>query len=219
MEIQVYNHQGQEADTMELPAVFALPWNADLVHQTVTAQAANLRSSVAHVKDRGAVRGGGRKPWRQKGTGRARHGSIRSPIWRGGGVTHGPTKERSFKKKINRKMAAKALAAVLSAKIRDRELIVLDELTLPQPKTKAAATFLQNFGRARAHGDLAHGSRRALVLLPAHDAALRRAFRNLAMAEVAEAKNVTALDVLSRKYVLVSKAGMAILAKRLQPSP
>ena len=144
MDIQVYNQQGKESGTMELPKIFELPWNADLVHQVVTSQQANQRVNVAHVKNRGEVRGGGKKPWQQKGTGRARHGSIRSPIWKGGGVTHGPTKERSFKKKINHKMATKALAAVVSAKVRDHELLVLDTLSFVSAKTKEAiAVFRQ----------------------------------------------------------------------------
>src|SRR3989338_3994717 len=146
MKVKIYNQSAKETGTVELPdSVFGLKWNADLVHQVVTSQAANLRRGTAHAKDRAQVRGGGRKPWRQKGTGRARHGSIRSPIWRGGGVTHGPLKEKNYAKKINKKMAKKAFYTVLSAKARDNEIIVLDDLKFAEPKTKLAAEMFSKF--------------------------------------------------------------------------
>lgn len=216
MNVKVYNQSGKEAGTLELPKVFELPWNADLVHQVVTSQAANRRPVVAHVKGRSEVRGGGRKPWRQKGTGRARHGSIRSPIWKGGGVTHGPTKERSFKKKINKKMAARALAAVLSAKVRDQEVVVLEHLTLAQPKTKEALKVFQNISSVKPFSGIIAKPKRALVLLPDAGQELRRALRNIPAVELAEARNVTALDVLNRKYVVLPKASIDVLAKRCQ---
>lgn len=218
MEIGVYNQDGKNVGTMELPKIFELPWNADLVHQVVTSQMANRRPTVAHAKGRGEVRGGGRKPWRQKGTGRARHGSIRSPLWKGGGVTHGPTKERNFKKKINKKMAGRALATVLSAKVRDKEMLIVDDLKLEKPKTKEAAKVFINFSKIKGFSDITAKAGRALVLLTESAPEIRRALRNLPYVELEEARNVTALEVLNRKYLVVPKASIEILIKRLETS-
>lgn len=216
MNVKVYNQSGKETGEMELPKVFELPWNADLVHQVVTSQAANRRQVVAHAKGRGDVRGGGRKPWRQKGTGRARHGSIRSPIWKGGGVTHGPLKEKVYKKKINRKMAQKALAAVIAAKVRDHEVLILDDLKLAQPKTREALKVFENISKVKAFSDIVAKPKRSLVLLPDASQELRRALRNVPALELAEARNATALDVINRKYVVLPKASVEVLLKRLQ---
>ena len=214
--LKIYNRKAQEAGEFSVPAVFVQRWNADLVHQVVTSQAANRRPTVAHTKGRGEVRGGGKKPWRQKGTGRARHGSIRSPIWKGGGVTHGPTKEKEFKKKINRKMASKALATVLAAKIRDHELLVLEDMAFASPKTKEAVVVFLNLAKQKDFFDIIAKPKRALVLLPDVSREHRRALRNLPAVELIEARNVTALDVLNRKYVVVPKASFDVLIKRLQ---
>ena len=108
MKVPLYNQEGKESGQALLPKeIFDVKFNSDLVHQVAVSQAANRRRVIAHTKGRGDVRGGGKKPWRQKGTGRARHGSRRSPIWKGGGVTFGPTKERVFKKDIPKKMRRK----------------------------------------------------------------------------------------------------------------
>lgn len=215
MDVQVYNQQGQKTGVMELPKVFELPWNPDLVYQVVTSQAANRRRGTAHAKDRGEVRGGGRKPWRQKGTGRARHGSIRSPIWKGGGVTHGPTKEKRFKKKINKRMAQKALAVVLAAKVRDQRLLVLDDLAFEKPKTKEALKVFRGISQTQAFSDIVAKPKRALVLLTDGAPELRRALRNIPAVELAEARNATALDVLNRKYVVLPRASVFVLVRRL----
>src|SRR3990167_1261513 len=110
MESTLYNIQAKETGKIEIPeSIFGVPWNADLVHQVVVSMQGNARPNVADTKGRGEVRGGGKKPWKQKGTGRARHGSSRSPIWKGGGVTHGPTNERNYDRKISKKMRNKEI--------------------------------------------------------------------------------------------------------------
>lgn len=211
MLVKVYNQSGEETGTMELPdGVFGLRWNADLVHQVVVSQRANMRPRVAHVKDRSEVRGGGRKPWRQKGTGRARHGSNRSPIWRGGGVTHGPRAEAQLKKKINKKMGKKALYTVLSAKMREQQIIVVDNLAMPEAKTKHAAGFLQRLARRDAFSLLTRG-RGVLVACEKKDAAVYRAFRNIPYAKIDEARNLQAHEVLQYRYVLFPRVAVAAI--------
>jgi len=169
--------------------------NPDLVHQVVVSQMANRRRVIAHTKSRAEVRGGGRKPWRQKGTGRARAGSIRSPIWRGGGVTFGPTKKRVFKKKINKKMKRKALLMVLSGKVKNNLLILLDKIKIDEPKTKLMAKILEKLQ--------VQGS--CLIALPRMDKNLILAARNFPELETIQAKDLNALDVLNFKYLLLPK--------------
>lgn len=205
MKAKVYNTQGEEAGTMELPeAVFGLKWNSDLVYQVVTGQTANMRVHVAHTKDRAQVRGGGKKPWRQKGTGRARHGSIRSPIWKGGGVTHGPLTEKNFKKKINKKMARKALFTVLSAKARDGEVVILDEMRFAQAKTKHAARFFAALVRNAELSRIMKGNG-ALVALPERDDMVKRTLKNLPYIGLDLAKDLNAREVLQYKYMIFPK--------------
>ena len=127
MKSDIYNIQGKKAGSVELPEnIFGVAWNDSLMHQVVTTMQANARTPVAHAKMRGEVRGGGKKPWQQKGTGRARHGSTRSPIWRGGGVSHGPRNEKVYARTLPKKMRAKALFMALSRKMKDGELILVD---------------------------------------------------------------------------------------------
>lgn len=129
---------------MDLPkGVFGTKWNPDLVHQVVTSLESSRRAPFAHTKSRGEVSGGGKKPWRQKGTGRARHGSTRSPIWVGGGVAFGPTNKRNFEKKVNKKMKVKALYSVLSKKFEEGEVLVVDTFGAEKPKTKGIADLLK----------------------------------------------------------------------------
>lgn len=208
MEIAIHNQEGKKTGTMKLPdAVFGLKWNADLVQQVVMSQASNLRRGTAHAKDRAEVRGGGRKPWRQKGTGRARHGSIRSPIWKGGGVTHGPLKEKNYKKKINKKMAKKALYTVLSAKARDNEIIVLDDLKFAEPKTKLGAKLFNNLSKVKDFKNLTKGNG-VLVSLVGKDEVSRRVLNNLPYTGIDEARNLNAHEVLQYKFILFPKEAL-----------
>lgn len=210
MQIAVYNQKGEKAGTADLPdAVFGLKWNPALVHQVVTSYAANRRRGTAHVKGRGEVRGGGKKPWRQKGTGRARHGSIRSPLWRGGGVTHGPLSSKVYKKKIPKKMARKALYTVLSAKARDNEIIVLDDLKFAEPRTKIAAELFDKLSGVGKFQSLKKGNG-VLVALAGKDDAARRALRNLSYAGIEEARNLNAYVVARYRYLLLPKRVLEI---------
>ena len=146
MESIIYNQKAEETGKISLPEnIFGVSWNSDLVHQVVTSQMSNKRVGTAHTKDRSEVRGGGRKPWKQKGTGQARHGSSRSPIWVGGGVTHGPRNEKNYNRKVNKKMAVKALFTVLSKKLKDGEVYFIDAINLPAIKTKSAMAILNSF--------------------------------------------------------------------------
>src|SRR3989344_2260366 len=137
MKTQIYNLKGESVGEIDLSdKIFNQKWNPDLVHQVLRVQLSNARSPWAHAKNRAEVSGGGKKPYKQKHTGRARHGSIRSPIWKGGGVTFGPRNDRDFSKKINKKMSRIALHSILSRKLIDGELRIIDSLEISQPKTK-----------------------------------------------------------------------------------
>lgn len=213
MHVKLYNQQGEETGTVELPdSVFGLKWNPDLVHQVVTSYAANRRRGTAHTKTRGEVRGGGRKPWRQKGTGRARHGSIRSPIWKGGGVTHGPRSDKVYEKKINKKMAKKALYTVLSAKARDNEIVVLDGIKFAEAKTKYAAQMFVALARNKEFERITKANG-ALVALGGKDDSSRRALGNLPYAVVDEARNLNAYEALQYKYILLPKSALSVFSE------
>lgn len=206
METNVYNQSGKEAGTIKLPEqVFGLAWNADLVHQVVESIRANMRGPVAHTKDRGDVRGGGKKPWRRKGTGRARHGSIRSPLWRGGGVAHGPRNEKVYAKKINKKMRAKALYTVLSEKLRSGEIIFVDEFNFTQPKTKEAKGMITALSAIKGCEKLSTKRKNtALIALPGRSQAAERSFRNFSNMEVVQTKDLNPYAVLSHKYLVIA---------------
>lgn len=204
--VNTYNMEGKKIGTATLPPeIFDVKMNTDLVHQAVVAQLANSRQKLAHTKDRGEVRGGGIKPWRQKGTGRARHGSIRSPIWRGGGVTFGPTKERIFKKKINKKMKRKALFMVLTSKVKDDELVLLDKLEIKEPKTKLMAKVLEKL--------LEKKQKSALVVIPKKDENIIKANRNIPYIKILRADSLNVLDLLSFKYLLMPKEAIKVIEK------
>ncbi len=202
MKAPLYNIEGKTVGEIELSdAVFGQPWNGDLVHQIVVAQAANVRKPWAHAKGRGEVRGGGKKPWKQKHTGRARHGSIRSPIWKGGGVSHGPVKERLYTQSINKKMLRGALRTLLSERLRQGELRVVDALPVDISKTKLAAKTL------RALSPQLH----ALLVAPTTNALLRRATANLSRIAVVAPTSLNVTDALRYKQIVVDQAALASL--------
>lgn len=217
--IKVYNQEGKEVSELGLnEAIFGLPWNADLVHQAVRVALANQRQVVASTKDKAQVKGGGKKPWRQKGTGRARHGSIRSPLWKGGGITFGPTKERNFKLKLNKKMARKAFLTVLSAKAKDNELLILDDLKLKTSKTKEMAMVMKNLPKIKS-GLLVLLDRRSLGEGGNHkDETIKRAARNLPNLEVTNINNLNILDVLKHQYLILTKESVEYLEKKYDKS-
>jgi large subunit ribosomal protein L4 len=203
MESVIYNQTGKEVGKVTLPEVlFGVKWNADMVHQVVTSMMMNRRQPVAHAKNRGEVSGGGKKPWRQKGTGRARHGSIRSPLWVGGGVTHGPRNDKNFSRKVNKKMAALAMAAILSRKLKDGEVICLDSLNLKDSKTKEAVSVIRSLSSVKGFEALSRKPKNALCLaMPENNLSIKRGFRNIGNVKVLEARNLNAVELLNNKYV------------------
>lgn len=206
METVVYNQKGKEQGKISLPeSVFGLPWNSDLVHQVFVSMQSNARTPVAHAKDRSAVSGGGIKPWRQKGTGRARHGSNRSPIWIGGGVTHGPINEKNYKKKINRKVRAKALYTVLSEKLRNNEIIFVDTISLSQPKTKDAKEIMQSLGSISGfEGITTKKKNTAYIALSEKNDSVEKSFQNFGNIQVNDIKNINPVNILNYKYLVIT---------------
>lgn len=192
--------------------IFDTNINMSLVHQAVVAQASNVRQVSADVKTRAEVRGGGRKPWRQKGTGRARHGSSRSPIWRGGGITFGPTSERNYSKKINKKMKQKALSMVLAQKAKDEELIVLDELNLSEPKTKEINLILKNIFKT----EKAKPVSSVLIVATDQDKKIARASRNINKVTVAKPGSLNILDLVNSKYAVLTKEAVESIDANLK---
>lgn len=217
---KIYSTSGKETGTIELPAsVFAVPRNDSLVQQIVLGMQANARTPVASTKGRGEVRGGGRKPWKQKGTGRARHGSIRSPLWRGGGTTHGPLKERTYEQKLNKKMRAKALAIALSAKLQDGKILFVESLTMKEPKTKEARAALAGLSKVAGFDTLQSRRKNAALILTGNNhAAVSKSFRNMGNVFVNEARNANPVDVLSYRFIVMvePEKGVKALASRME---
>jgi len=202
---KVYNLLGKEAGTVELAdAVFGVKAVPTLIHQVYLALEANAREPWADTKNKGEVSGGGKKPWKQKGTGRARHGSIRSPLWKGGGVTFGPLTERNYKQKINRKMSQKAVTMCLSDKLSHAKMIVLENFDL-SGKTKEASEM---------RNALAGAGKSTLILSEKQNENLNLATRNLPNVHVQRTQDVNVVDLLHHQYVIVSKDGVKALEDR-----
>jgi large subunit ribosomal protein L4 len=205
MKVDVFNQSGKKVSTTELPSeIFEVSVKPDLMHQAFVRQLANARLGTRSTKGRSDVTGGGRKPWRQKGTGRARHGSRRSPIWVGGGKVHTP-KPRDFSLKMPRKMRRAALRSALSAKASLSEIMVLDQLVMEEPKTKDMAKTLQNLV----------GDNSALVVLPAPDAVVEKSIRNLPNAKSVNAHYLNVRDLLSFERVILPLGAVDVIASYL----
>ncbi len=198
--VPLYNQVGEAIGTVELNStLFEVPLNTALLHEAVVAQEANARVVVAHTKDRGEVRGGGKKPWKQKGTGRARHGSTRSPIWKGGGVTFGPTAFRNFAKKLNKKARRAALLSALSDAHRHERLLVVDSLVLPEVKTKILSTLISK---------LPHANERALVVVEEENTGIGVAANNMGSIQVIPVHCLNAKEVLKAQRIITSQEAL-----------
>ncbi len=238
VKVNIHNQNGEVTGEASLNAkVFAVKPNSSLVHQAYVTQMANERQVLAHTKDRSEVRGGGKKPWRQKGTGRARAGSSRSPIWIGGGVTFGPTKDRNFKKQINRKMKQKAICMVLSDKAVQHQLAVLDGLVVNEYKTKAVGGILKNIEQGsfspkakvvsadnkekakkpkkEPSAPVKPASKRSILLINDNKSETAKySARNLAGVKMINIENVNIVDLLTYRNVVITRGAVSILEER-----
>ena len=215
MKTELYNQSGELMGNVELPdKIFGVAMNEDLVRQVLEAQSANSRRVIAHTKDRSEVRGGGKKPWKQKGTGRARHASIRSPIWKGGGVAFGPTKERNFAKKINKKMKGSALFMALSSKLKDGQMMLLDGLNFETPKTKVGVAIIKNLSsKMEGYRTSKKKSDSILLVVPSREKTISRTVNNLSYVETLPADSLNIKDVLTKKYMFLLQGAVSVIEK------
>lgn len=205
MKVDVFNQKNEKVGDIDLPdKIFNVKWNPDLVHQALMVQLANRREPWAHAKDRSEVRGGGRKPWRQKGTGRARHGSIRSPLWKGGGVTFGPNKERNFVKKINKKMKQLAIFSVFSKKIKDNELKVIDKFDVAVKKAKEWKKILKEIVDLRST---------ALLIPVVANKKIHQAVNNIKNIKTISPYSLNVYDLLKHKNIILEKEAVEEIKK------
>ena len=202
MQASLKNMQGQEVGTVELPDdIFNIEPNQAVMHQALVRQLANKRLGTHKTKTRGEVRGGGRKPWRQKGTGRARQGTIRAPQWRGGGTVFGPA-PRSYAKRMPRKMRRLALRSALSVKAGEGQIVVLDELSFDAPRTKDMVAVLDALGVERS----------ALVLLPEVNDIVELSARNLPYVKTLRANYINVRDLLGYETVIMPRQAIDVIA-------
>ena len=197
LQVSIYNQSGEEMGKLDLnPNLFEVPINQSVVHEAVVSQQANSRVTLAHSKGRSDVRGGGKKPWKQKGTGRARHGSIRSPLWKGGGVTFGPLNIRNFVKKINRKTKQKALAMVLSDVVSNNVFFVVDSLVLPEFKTKTLSKMLKT---------LPEPEKKTLIIVEEENTGIGVAANNMDRTQVIPVNCLNVLEILKAGRIVASQ--------------
>ena len=203
----MYNSKGEQSKDIELnDAIFATPINKEVVHQVYTAMRANARQPWADTKDRSEVSGGGKKPWKQKGTGRARHGSNRSPIWSGGGITFGPLSTRNYKQKINKKVNKLATCMCLSDKVSDNKMVVVDKFEFVG-KTKEVVNLAKKV--------LAEVRPTLVVLNEESTDENLKALRNIKNLKIVRAQDLNVLDLMNNQYLLISEEGIKFLEKRL----
>jgi len=234
IKVKLYNKKAEEVGDVNLSdKVFGVKLNETLVHQAAVTQMANMRQVLAHTKTRGEVRGGGRKPWRQKGTGRARAGSSRSPIWIGGGVTFGPTKDRNFHRNINKKMSQKAILMVLSDKAQNNNLIAIEDLLVDEYKTKPINEILKNLsGRSdraavkpeekkagaaktkKAGAVAKRGKRSFLIVNEKKEEKLKYSTRNLSGVKLINLDNINIVDLLAYRDLVLTKAAIKKLEEK-----
>jgi large subunit ribosomal protein L4 len=212
LEAKIYSQTGKEVKTISLPEnIFGLNWNADLVHQVAVSMTFIARENIAHTKTRGEVRGGGKKPWKQKGTGRARHGSSRSPIWVGGGVALGPRKDTNYDRKINRKMKTKAIFTILSKKFADGEILFVDNFAFEKPKTADAKKVLLDLGKVSGFETLATKRKNSAYIGTANKTTnTEKSFANIGSVEVGEFRNINPLDLLNKKFLVIENPESAV---------
>ncbi len=202
MKVDLYTQTGEKNGTVDLPKeIFEIPLNKDLIHQALIRQLHNKRVAIAHTKTRGEVRGGGRKPFKQKGTGRARQGTIRAPHMRGGGVVFGPSKERTFNKDMPKKQRRKALFSALSEKARNGEIIALEGYKADAPKTKAFAELLSKLPIER----------NVLIVIPSKDAIVQKSSSNITNTKTILAGYVNIHDLQKYRKVLIFKEAITTL--------
>lgn len=209
--VKLLKLEGGEPEEIELhDCLFAEKIDVDLLHRVVRYQLAKRRRGTASTKTRGEVRGGGRKPWRQKGTGRARHGSIRSPIWRGGGVVFGP-KPRDFSIKLPKKMRLKGLKMALTAKLNENQLAVVDRLEFARPKTKEALRLLDQWGYDQGE----EGKLLIIISREEDNIPVRKSFSNLPWVKCLPAAGANVYDLLKYEYLLITQGGLRELEERI----
>mgnify|MGYP005813044653 CR=1 FL=1 len=210
MKANVYNENGEVIKEIDLASqIFEIEMNEDLLHQAVRTMLSNRRKPIADTKGRGEVRGGGKKPWKQKGTGRARQGSIRSPLWKGGGVTFGPLKERNFSLKINKKMKDKALKMALSLRAKENKIFVLEkDLNFENNKTKEAQKFLTNFFKDQPKPKL-------LIVDSFQNEETAKALNNLPKTKWLKIENLNILDLINYESLMISQKSIEKLTKNL----
>lgn len=193
--VALYNVNGTQVGEIELSdAVFGIEPNVYVLHDAVVMQQASLRLGTHKTKGRSEVSGGGRKPWRQKGTGRARQGSIRAPQWKGGGTVFGPT-PRSYAYKLPKKVRRLAIKSALSSKVKDNEIVVLDQLQMNQPKTKEMVAILRNL----------NANRKALIVGASHDDNVALSARNIPGVKYVSAEGINVLDVLGHDKLIITR--------------